>query len=130
MTEEGETRPPLPTRKLRVTDYKKIGQTQKGAPIYKVTAVHEDGSPVEKDGEPIELRAFQELPVGEVVEYGMKKYVHERYGDSYTLYPPKEKLGRRVDALESQIAELQQRVADLETGNVGGGGIEATDIAY
>lgn len=119
----GQDRPPLPQRKLRVTAYDQIGKTQKGAPIYKVTAVNEDGSPVEKDGEPVELRAFQELALGEVVQYGLKRYDHPKHGESYTLYPPKEKLGRRVDLLEERVAELLTRIEQLESGNAGGGAI-------
>lgn len=114
MPDEGEKRPPLPTRKLRVVSYDQIGKTQKNAPIFKVRAVNEDGSPVEE-----ELRAFQELPVGEVVEYGLKKYVHERWGDSWTLYPPKEKLGTRVTKLEETVEELKQRITQLESGASG-----------
>jgi hypothetical protein len=112
MTEGADKeRPPLPTRKLRVTGYDKIGQTQKGAPIFKVTAVQENGAPVE-----LELRSFQELPVGEVIEYALKKYVHPQYGDTYTLYPPPEKLGTRVTKLEQRLEEIEKRLQGLESG--------------
>lgn len=113
-----QERPPLPTRKLRVTGYDKIGQTTKGAPIFKVTAVNMDGSPVEQ-----ELRAFQELPVGEDIEYALKKYVHQQYGDTWTMYPPPEKLGTRVTKLEQRVEELEVRLAGLEPG-IGGQGAD------
>jgi len=109
---EQKDRPALPRRKLRVTNYEQIGKTQKDAPIYKVFAVKEDGSPVED-----ELRAFQELPVGEVIEYALKRYDHPQYGVSFTLYPPKEKLGTRVTKLEQKIEELESRLAALESGS-------------
>lgn len=111
MSEGEQSRPALPRRKLRVTNYEKIGTTKKGAPIYKVFAVKEDGSPVED-----ELRAFQELPVGEIIEYALKLYDHPEYGKSFTLYPPQDKLGTRVTKLETRVEELEERVAALASG--------------
>lgn len=126
MAEQGEQqRPALPRRKLRVSSYERIGKTKDDNDIYKVFAVNEDGSPVEE-----ELRAFQELPVGETIEYALKKYDHPKYGTSYTLYPPKEKLGTRVTKLEQRVQELENRLDASEGAATGGVSANPDDIPF
>lgn len=102
------TKDTLPREKLRVTRQEKIGQTKEGRDIYKVFAVHEDGS---ADGR--ELRAFTELPIGEVREYGLSFYHHERYGDTWTLLPAQERLVGRVIKLEEQVKTLEGRINQI-----------------
>lgn len=105
----------LPRRKLRVVSLEKLGKTQKGGWIYKVNAVDAEGAPVEE-----ELRAFEELPSGELIEYAVKKFESEKYGVSWTLFPPKEvkkNKEQRVQDLEDEVADLKKRVDALEGGN-------------
>ena len=109
-----DSKKPLPRRRLRVTKLEKVGEVKNGKnagnPIYAVSAVKEDGSPVEQ-----ELRSFAELPIGEVVEYALSRYEHEKYGVTFTLYPPKEsrgKLTERVTELEKRVATLESRLGD------------------
>lgn len=120
---EGEQHP---KRKLRVVDYDQMARTQKGAPIYKVRAVREDGSPVEE-----ELRSFQELPIGDLLEYELQRYDHPQYGISWTLIPPKDKLNTRVRKLEERVQALEEQLASLMSGTTGGpSGATEDDIPF
>lgn len=97
-----------PIEKLRVTRQEVIGKTKDNRIIYKVFAVHEDGSADDR-----ELRAFAELPIGEVREYGLSFYHHKTYGDTYTLLPAQERIVPRVIKLEERVKALEGQVAQL-----------------
>lgn len=101
-------------RKLRVTEQETLASLKNDSTLYKVFAVDENGEPVEQ-----ELRSFEELPAGELIEYEVTRYDHAEYGTSFTLKPPKQNLGKRTAALERSLAELTTRVEALESG-VGG----------
>lgn len=102
---EQQNRPPLPKRKLRVVSFEVIGKTKDDNPIYRPACVTEQGEPVD-----LTFTMFNEPVVGELIEYGVKKFEHEKYGISYTLFPPKEKLGRRVEELEKRVAAIEAKL--------------------
>lgn len=104
-------------RKMTVTscDALKSGTSKNGNPwtMYEVYAVSEAGEPIEA-----KLRAFDQLPINELVEYGVTKRVDDRHGTSYTLELPKNRRPPRdtsksyksqIDALKLQVANLEQR---------------------
>lgn len=89
------------------------------ATIYEVDAVNEHGKKIDKL-----LRTFHaEIPQGELLEFEVSEYVHEQYGQTFTLKLPSKgraskkditemreqlrKLADRVGALESQVSELR-----------------------
>lgn len=86
--------------------------------VYDIKATKPDGAPIPPT---MKLRAFTELPVGEVVEVEVEAYNHPQYGTSYTLKPEKGQTGarvnqltQRVEALESVVKGLAGRVVTLE----------------
>jgi hypothetical protein len=89
-------------RKLKVTGMKPITniKLRNGGTttLYEVFAVTEDGGYVEEA-----LRSFQELDVGQVLEYDIEPYNHPIHGMSYTLTPPKKETARRMRELEEQM---------------------------
>lgn len=92
-------------RKLKVTGQKPITniKLRNGgtSTLYEVFAVTEEGGYVEEA-----LRAFQELDVGQVLEYTIEPYNHPLHGMSYTLTPPKKETARRMRELEEQMQAL------------------------
>lgn len=96
-------------RKLRVTQQEVLSNLKSGATLYKVFAVDEDGSPVEQ-----ELRSFQELPEGELVEYEISRYDSQDYGTSWTLKRAPQQTGKRVAELERRVADLESRLEQIE----------------
>lgn len=102
-------------RKLTVTSTKVItsGSSGKGPwTLYEVNAVGEDGQPVTE-----KLRAFAELPVGDLKEYEVEKVVHEKYGVSYTLSlggGGGKHLGPKVDEVRDRVESLEQTVQWLD----------------
>jgi hypothetical protein len=101
------------TRKLTVTETKVItsGKSDKGDwTLYDISAVGEDGQPVQK-----KLRSFQTLPIGELKEYEVEEVNHEKYGQSFTLsLPGSKKGGGSGSRLGPQVDELRDRVENLE----------------
>lgn len=98
-------------RKLTVTSCVEFrrGHGAKGEwIIYEVKADDENGEPVKA-----KLRAFKSLPIGVEQVYEVEKHVHETYGESFTLYPPKQKTNERVDDLERRVGELEQKLAGV-----------------
>lgn len=71
------------------------------ATIYEVFAKTEGGEYVEEA-----LRAFDELDVGQLIEYEVEPYNHPQHGMSYTLQPPKKEFHRRVREMEEQMAAV------------------------
>lgn len=90
-----------------VRDMRQIhkGRTQKGAEyiIWQVIATTPEGRSID-----FNLRTFEELPKGEVIEVTVEKFVSEQYGDSYTI----KQVGRRSS--KDEIKELRGRVEALE----------------
>lgn len=106
---------PKDKRKLTVTtcDVLKKGVSASGVDwtMYEVFAVDEAGAPVEA-----KLRAFDPLPINELVEYGVTKRVDNRHGTSYTLDLPKALKPKRDKPkdFKAQLEELRLSHANLE----------------
>jgi hypothetical protein len=112
----------MSTRRLTVLETKalKSGTGANGKPwtIYDVTAVGEDGAPIEE-----KLRSFDELHG--TVEVEIERVEHEKYGVSYTLKLPRgapgaapapsagARPGPQVDELRNRVAALEQIVTTL-----------------
>lgn len=92
-------------RKLVVTGQKPITKMKLRnggeATIYEVFAKTEAGEYVEEA-----LRAFDELDVGQLLEYTIEPYNHPLHGMSYTLTPPKKEYARRMREAEEQLGAL------------------------
>lgn len=105
-------------RKLTVTscaEYRR-GHGKSGEwVIYDVKAVDEKGVTVDA-----KLRTFKALPIGQEQTYEVEKHVHDTYGESFTLYPPRRKSSERLDDVEARLGELEETVrrltARLESG--------------
>lgn len=111
-----------PTRKINVIETKPlksgVSSTGKAWTIYEVTAVGEDGAPIEE-----KLRSFDELR-GQV-EVEIERKDDPKYGVSYTLKLPKgapgageppssgARLGPKVDELRARLETLEQIVTTL-----------------
>lgn len=109
-------------RKLTVTSCEvlKTGvSTNSGNPwtMYEVFAVDEAGTPVEA-----KLRAFDALPINELVEYGVTMRQDQRHGTSYTLELPKNRRPKKdtskgykaqIDALKIQVGNQAELIAWL-----------------
>lgn len=78
--------------------------------LYDVKAVDEAGNVVEEP-----LRSFAECPIGKAVEYEVERHEDERHGVSWTLKPPRQNLGRRVEQLEKKVSDLIEQVSALES---------------
>src|SRR5437588_8792112 len=90
------------TRRLKVTacapcgTFDRDGETCR---IYEIRAETEDGKAVAA-----QLRAFRELPIGELVEYRVSRYDNPRYGTSWTLSLP------RSGAVKAEVKALERRL--------------------
>lgn len=104
-------------RKLIVREQKEIHKgTRSGRDyvIYQVIATTEGGVPIDQN-----LRSFQQLPKNQIIEVDIEKFDSPQWGVSYTLSTKKsggEAVGKRIDGLERQLAELTKRVGALEGG--------------
>lgn len=85
--------------------------------MYEVFAVDEAGTPVEA-----KLRSFDELPLNELIEYGVTMRQDQRHGTSYTLELPKNRRPKKdtskgykaqIDALKLQVGSLERTVENL-----------------
>lgn len=99
------------TRKLTVTSCNiAFDPPDKDWTLYEVAVLDEAGEPVEA-----EFKAFDNLPIGQLIEYQVEKREHEKYGVSYSLkLPPGMAAGRKPN-ITGDIAELRQRIARLES---------------
>jgi hypothetical protein len=108
------------TRKLTVvsTTVVKTGTGSNGKPwtLYDVTAVGEDGAPIEE-----KLRSFDELEG--TVEVLIERKEDAKYGVSYTLKLPRgseganppssgARLGPKVDELRARVDALEKQLAE------------------
>lgn len=70
---------------------------------------------VEVDGwKGLPLRSFQELPIGQEIEYEARVYHHAEHGDSLTLKKPSAGLGKAVAELQEEVSALRSRITNLE----------------
>lgn len=77
--------------------------------LYQVIATKPDGTPIEDaQGNPLNLRTFDELPRDEVVKVAVTPFTSDQYGTSYTLKR------EGVSKLEKEVQSLRERVAQLE----------------
>lgn len=106
------------TRKLTITACEVLKKGKSAGSgrewtMYEVFAVDEAGKPVEA-----KLRAFDPLPLNELVEYGIEMRQDERHGTSYTLSLPRELRPSKKDTgYKAQIQSLQVRCGRLEESN-------------
>jgi hypothetical protein len=102
------------TRKLTVCscEVRHEGTSASGKPwtLYEVAVVGEDGEPIKE-----EFKSFEMLPVGELVEYEVEREDHPTYGTSYRLRLPKGARRPPKPNLQSEMEELRQRIARLES---------------
>lgn len=109
----------MSTRKMTVTSctVARSGTAASGREwtLYEVGARDEAGEPVDE-----QLKAFDPLPIGELIEYEIERNVHQTYGTSYTLKLPPHLRPKRAPTagVGEQIAGLLQRIERLE-GDVG-----------
>jgi hypothetical protein len=76
--------------------------------MWQVIATKPDGTPIEKNGEPLNLRTFDELPLNEVVNVTVTPFTSEQFGTSYTL-----KIKGQTKQ-QKEMAELRERVRRIE----------------
>lgn len=99
------------TRKVIVTSVEEIAGRD-GWTLYAVQATTPDGVAIVA-----ELRSFQVLPVGEVIDVEVERRDHETYGTSFTLKRPRPSTRQLQDSLEQQkmvLGALTGRVEALE----------------
>lgn len=120
---------PREKRKLTVLSYKEIHRgTGKNGPwvMYEVEALTEAGQRIgPQTGQA--LRAFQELPINELVEYEVEVRDTERHGRTFTLFPPKVPVWKQVAELRERVDRLEQLVEQLAKGQKPG--LESRDTA-
>lgn len=106
------------TRRIVVKEQKEIhkgtGNGGRDYVIYQVIATTEQGVPIEQN-----LRSFQQLPKNQLIEVSIEKFESAKFGVSYTVSTQKSggaAVGKRIEALERQVADLTKRLAALESG--------------
>jgi hypothetical protein len=108
-------------RKLTVTKRDQIssGKGPHGDwTMWKLKANDEHGQPVNA-----QLLSFDDVKVGELVNYEVERKVHDQYGEQYWLKAPRSRgaaLGPKVDELRERVEQLEARVDRLETGSPNG----------
>jgi hypothetical protein len=83
------------------------------AVLYEVEAVNEDGKKIEKL-----LRTFHaELPQGELLDFQVSEYVHEKYGQTFMLKLPSKGRASKKDItdIRNQLSAVADRVGALES---------------
>lgn len=98
--------------KLRVTETTIISSWIKNGvetTLWDVKACHEDGTAVD-----LTLRSFAELPIGDLIEYELRRYEHPEHGTSWTMKRLSGGLGKKVAELEEKLADLTARLEKLE----------------
>lgn len=104
-------------RKLKVTACNEItsGTSGKGVAwtLYGIDALDENDAQVDAA---VELRSWQRLEIGKLVEYDVEKKVDPQYGEQFFLSLPRSRganLGPKVDKIRDDVEELKGQVADL-----------------
>lgn len=96
------------TRFIIVKETREIshGRSQSGSEyrMWQIIATKPDGTPIAQN-----LRCFEDLPRGEVLEVSVTPFVSEQWGTSYTVArKDKSKLHADVDALTKRVAALEE----------------------
>jgi len=110
-----QQKPDHPKRKLKVVGQTEkangMGKNDKPWTLYEYDVETEDGSKVE-----LQCKGFRDLSdsFGKLIEFGVEKQTHEKYGDSYLLHPPKRDLKLAVDELRNRVQALEHEVAQLK----------------
>lgn len=103
-------------KKMVITSQRELATFQRNnedAVLYEVEAVNEDGKKIDKL-----LRTFHaEIPQGELIEFEVSEYVHETYGQTFTLKLPSKGRASKKDItdLRNQLGALADRVGALES---------------
>lgn len=95
------------TRFIIVKETREIstGRSQSGREytMWQLIATKPDGTPIEQN-----LRAFEDMPRGEVLEVSVTPFVSQQWGTSYTVArKDKSELHKKVEELEARIARLE-----------------------
>lgn len=78
-------------------------RTQAEFTMWQIIATKPDGTPI-----PQNLRCFEDLPRGEVLEVSVTPFVSEQWGTSYTIARKnKSKLHTDVSSLEDRVARIE-----------------------
>jgi hypothetical protein len=110
-----QQKPDHPKRKLKIVGQSEkasgIGKNDKPWTLYDYDVEKEDGSKVE-----LQCKGFRDLSdsFGKLIEFGVEKQTHEKYGDSYLLHPPKRDLKVAVDELRNRVQTLEHEVSTLK----------------
>jgi hypothetical protein len=81
-------------------------RTQDEFVLWQVIATKPDGTPI-----PQNLRCFEELPRGEVLEVSVTPFVSEQWGTSYTIArKDKSRLHTEVHTLEERVARIERHL--------------------
>jgi len=96
--------------------------------LYKVAATSPEGVTIGVD-----LRSFQRLPIGRVIDVEVERREHERYGTTYTLKRPKAspaRLQEQLDEHEQLLGALAERVDRVEAAVATGAGDDGDDVPF
>lgn len=111
--------------KLTITSCEAVhtGNNRNGNPytIYEVMAMDEAGAPVTEN-----LRAFDDLPLNELLDCEVERYESDAHGVTFTIYPkakvarkaggaPKGGLGKSVDELRERVNKLEAAHEELRS---------------
>jgi hypothetical protein len=96
------------TRFIIVKESREIsrGRTQSGSEytMWQLICTKPDGTPIAQN-----LRSFEDMPRGEVLEVSVTPFVSQQWGTSYTVArKDKSELHRKVEELETRIATLEK----------------------
>ena len=83
--------------------------------IWQVIATKPSGETID-----LNLRSFEELPTGEVLDVEVTPFHHPQFGTSYTLKRKgghKSKTAHRIEELEKRVAVLEARLGITENGS-------------
>lgn len=98
-------------RKLTVTSCNiAFDPPDKDWTLYEVAVLDEAGDPIDAN-----FKSFDNLPIGQLIEFEVEKREHEKYGVSYSLKPPPSVARGLKPNITGDIAELRQRIARLES---------------
>lgn len=95
------------TRFIIVKETREIssGRSQNGREytMWQLIATKPDGTPIEQN-----LRSFEDMPRGEVLEVAVTPFVSQQWGTSYTVArKDKSELHKKVEELTARIARLE-----------------------
>ena len=115
-----QQQPQHPKRKLKIVGQTEkangMGKNDKPWTLYEYDVEQENGQKVE-----LQCKGFRDMSdsFGKVIEFGVERQTHEKYGESFLLHPPKRDLKVAVDELRNRVQTLEHEVAQLK-GMIGG----------